>query len=461
LKVDNSKERVPVDDLFAYIDAQADRYVEQLQRLLRQPSVAAQNVGMAETAEIVRTMLDSIGAEARLVDTRGGFPVVYGEIAGQSPTRLSFYNHYDVQPAEPLSLWNSDPWAAEIREDRIWGRGVADNKGNIAARIAAIDAYRAVRGELPLAVKFIIEGEEEIGSVHIGNFAADHPDLCRADACIWEFGGTDFGGRPQVHLGLKGICYVELRATGAPSDLHSSVATSVPNPAWRLVWALASLKGPDERVTIPHFYDRVVPPTEAELAALDRMPDSEAERLEHYQLDEFLLGLSGRELRVRDYFEPTCTISGFESGYTGQGSKTVLPSQAMAKVDMRLVLDQDPHEIFDLLRHHLDDQGFDDIEMTLLGPEKPARTRLDAPIAQVVVETWRELTGIEPVVVPTSAGSGPWHEVCGQFGIDAATAGVGHARANAHAPNENIYVTDFIRGIKHICLIMERFAAAG
>ena len=447
-----------MNDLYDYIDQHADDSIAMLRRLLQQPSVAAQNVGMEATAALVKELLDGVGAEARLYDTRGGFPVVYGEIAGAAPKTLSFYNHYDVQPAEPLELWESDPWAAEIRDGRIWARGSSDNKGNLAARIAAVDAFRQVRGGLPLNVKFIVEGEEEIGSPHLEHFATDHPDLCRADACIWEFGGKDIDGRPVVYLGLKGICYVELRVRGANMDQHSSVATSVPNPAWRLVWALASLKGPDERVLIPGFYDNVVPPTADELAALERMPDTEAKRLEQFGIPAFLLGLTGLDLRRRDYFEPTCTISGIESGYTGSGSKTVLPSAAMAKVDMRLVPDQDPHEIFRLLRRHLDAQGFDDIEAILLGPERPARTPLGAPIAQVVIDTYRELHGQEPVVVPTSAGSGPWYELCARFGIDACTAGVGHARSQAHAPNENIYVDDFVTGIKHICAILDRFA---
>lgn len=445
-------------DLFDDIDRHADTYIADLQRLLRQPSVAAQGIGMQETAAIVVSSLRQLGAAVQLVDTRGGYPVVYGELAGATRKTLSFYNHYDVQPAEPLELWSSEPWAAEIRDGRIWARGAADNKGNIAARIAAIDAWRRVRGELPITIKFIVEGEEEIGSVHLGNFADDHPVQCQADACIWEFGGTDFDGRPLVHLGLKGICYVELHVTGANADQHSSFATSVPNPAWRLVWALSSLKGPDERVSIPGFYDRVVPPTDAELTALKQMPDIEQRRRDHFGIDQFLLGSSGLNLHLRDYFEPTCTISGIVSGYTGEGSKTVLPSQAMAKVDMRLVQHQDPQEIFGLLRNHLDAHEFQDIEMTLHSSGRPARTWPDAPIAAVVVDTWRALTGMDPVVVPTSAGSGPWYELCGRFGIDAATAGVGHARSRPHAPDENIFVDDFIRGIKHICMIMDRFA---
>lgn len=448
-----------MDDIYAHIDGHAEEYISLLQRFCHQPSIAAQGVGMLEMAEVVKAELDMLGASPQLVDTRSGFPVVYGEISGKSARTLSFYNHYDVQPADPLDQWESDPWAAEIRDGRIWARGVADNKGNTVARIAAIRAWQAVRGPLPLNVKFIVEGEEEIGSPHLYNFAEDHPEMCAADACIWEFGGRDIDGRPQIHLGLKGICYVELRAKGARHDWHSSVATSVPNPAWRLVWALSTLKDQNERVLIPGFYGTVVPPSEAELEVLERIPDTERERLENLGIDGFLQGLSGVELAKRDYFQPTCTISGFLSGYTGQGSKTVLPGTAMAKLDMRLVANQDPYEIYRLLRQHLDDQGFDDIETELLGPGFPARTRFDAPIARVVADTFTELYGQEPVIYPTSAGSGPWHQICSQFGIDACTAGVGHGRSQAHAPNENIYVDDFILGIKHIAAIMDRFAA--
>lgn len=453
-----SDPRHDLSDVYAYIDAHADDAIAMLQQMLRQPSVAAQNVGMAETAELMRGHLERLGFSPELVDTRGGYPVVYGEKRGASDRTLSFYDHYDVQPAEPLDQWESDPWAAEIRDGRIWARGVSDNKGNIAARFAAIEAWEAVRGPLPLTVKFIIEGEEEIGSPHLSNFAEDHPDLCRADACIWEFGGRDIDGRPQIHLGLKGICYVELRAKGARLDWHSSVATSVPNPAWRLVWALSTLKDQDERILIPGFYDDVVPPTDEELAALAALPDTERERLEDLGIDGFLGGLTGLELAKRDYFQPTCTISGIISGYTGAGSKTVLPSTAMAKLDMRLCANQDPFRIYQALRDHLDAQGFTDIETDLLGPGYPARTSLSAPIAQVVAGTYAELYGQEPAIYPTSSGSGPWYQLCSQFGIDACTSGVGHGRSQAHAPNENIYVDDFILEIKHIALIMQRYA---
>lgn len=447
-----------LSDVYDYIDKHKDEYIADLQRLLQQPSIAAQGVGMEEMATLVEQDLAELGAEPRRIDTRGGFPIVYAELPGKSGRTLSFYNHYDVQPADPLDEWESDPWSGEVRDGRIWARGVSDNKGNIAARFAAIDAWQKVRGTLPLNVKFIIEGEEEIGSPHLQNFADDHPALCKADACIWEFGGRDVDGRPQIHLGLKGICYVELRVRGARTDWHSASGTSVPNPAWRLVWALATLKGPDDRILIPGFYDKVVAPTQAELEALANLPDTEQERLDDLGIEGFINNLTGLELHLKDYFQPTCTISGFLSGYTGKGQKTVLPSQAMVKLDMRLVADQNPHEIYELLRKHLDANGFTDIESELLGAGYPARTSLEAPIAKVAAETYEDVYGEAPTIYPTSAGSGPWYQLCDAFGIDGCTAGVGHGRSQAHAPNENIFVEDFVLGIKHIAAVMDRFA---
>lgn len=446
-------------DVFAYIDDQRDAFITNLQRLLRQRSVAAQNDGMAAMAAMVEHDLAGLDFAVQQLDTRGGFPVVYAEKHGRANRWLSFYDHYDVQPAEPYDQWLSDPWAADIRDGRIWARGVADNKGNIAARLSAIQAWQSVRGELPLNVKFIIEGEEEIGSPHLQNFIDDHPDKVRADACIWEFGGRDLSGRPSIDLGLKGMCYVELRAKGARADWHSASATSVPNPAWRLVWALSTLKSPDDRILIPGFYDQVVPPTEAELAAMQALPNLEQQRLETLGIPAFINNLTGLDLTLKDLFEPTCTIAGIDAGYTGPGQKTVLPSRAMAKLDMRLVANQDPHEIYRLLRDHLDANGFTDIETELISAGYPARTSLTAPIARVVAETSEALYGQAPAIHPTNAGSGPWYQLCDAFGIDACTAGVGHGNTQAHAPNENIFVDDFILGIKHIVAIMDRYAS--
>jgi acetylornithine deacetylase/succinyl-diaminopimelate desuccinylase-like protein len=448
-----------MQDIYNYIDQHAGEFVTRLQALCRQPSIAAQNVGMAETADMVLALLRQIGADAQILPTRG-FPVVFGALGGRSSKTLSFYDHYDVQPPEPLELWHSDPFGAEIRDGRLWARGVADNKGNLVARVCAVEAFQKVRGELPLNVKFVVEGEEEIGSPSLPAFAEAHADLLAADGCIWEAGYKDTQGRPEIYLGVKGICYVELRATGANVDLHSSWATVVPNPIWRLAWALNSLKDRHERILIPGFYAAVRAPTTQEIRALENMGFDEEQRRQQFGLPQFLGGLTGTPLLVKHIFQPTCTVCGISGGYEGPGSKTVLPNHAFAKLDFRLVPDQDPHQVYKGLRRHLDAQGFDDVEIELLGPEHPARTPLDDPLVEVVVETARQVYGVEPVVYPLTPGSGPMYELCQKFGIPAVSTGVGNAESDNHAPNENVVIEDYVQGIKHIASIMETFATS-
>ena len=447
-----------MQDIYDYIDQHADEYVARLRALCRQPSIAAQAKGMAETAGMVIELLRQIGAEPQLIPTEG-FPVAFGAIQGRAPRTLSFYDHYDVQPPEPLELWDSDPFAAEIRDGRIWARGAADNKGNLVARACAVEAFQKVRGELPLNVKFIVEGEEEIGSPNLPAFAEAHADLLAADGCIWEAGYKDTQGRPEIYLGVKGILYVELSVSAAKSDLHSSWAAVVPNPIWRLAWALNTLKDQDERILIPGFYDPVREPTPEEIQALERMGFDEDGHRGQFGLPQFLGGRSGIPLLVKLLFQPTCNVCGISGGYEGPGSKTVLPNRAFVKIDFRLVPDQDPDQVYDQLRRHLDAHGFEDIEIKVLGPEHPARTPMDDPLVDAVVETARQVYGVEPVVYPLTAGTGPMYELCQKFGIPSVSTGVGNAESNTHAPNENIVIADFIQGIKHIALIMERYAA--
>lgn len=449
-----------MQDIDRCIDDHAAQYIAAPEYLVRAPSIAAQNLGMAETATLVEPMLRGVGAKPQRYDTRGGFPVVSAERPASSPKTPSFSNHDNVHPADPLDHWDHDPWACAEHDGRLWGRGVSDNKGNLAARIAAVDARRKERGDPPLTVKFIAEGEEEIGSPHLANFTEDHPDLCQADACVGEFGGATEEGTSLIHLGLKRMSYVELRVRGAAGEQYSSVATSTAKAAWRLVWASATLKGPDERILTPEFFDRVKAPTGVERDALGRMPNVEAQHRDTLGIPEFLIGLTGFELILTSDFQPTCANAAIQSGYTRTGAKTVFLGVATAQVDMRLVADRDPHEIAGHLRTHLDAQGFADFEVELLSALHPARTSLAAPNVRVVADASRDLYDGEPAIAPTSAGSGPWYRLCTRFGIDGRTAGVRRPRSIAHAPNENIYFADCIRGTKHIDRIMERYAEA-
>ena len=443
-----------------YLDSKLEASIADLSRLCSQPSVAAQNWGMDECARLVGEMLKSRGFDVQILAT-GGAPVVFGERKGKSDRTLLFYNHYDVQPPEPLDLWDSPPFEPTLRDGKLYARGVSDDKGHITSRLHAIDAFLDRDGELPCNVKFIIEGEEETSSVHLHDFVRNHKELLAADACIWEFGGVDHREVPMQYLGMRGICYIELSVKTANIDAHSGLGGSIfPNAAWRLVWALNSLKGPDERIRIPGHYDEVVPPSPRDLEFIAALPDVADEYKSRYGVDHFLNGLTGGpELRTAEYFQPTCTICGLSSGYEGPGSKTVLPARAMAKVDFRLVPDQRPEKVLERLRKHLDDEGFSDVEINYLGGEPPARTDPDDPFVRLVVETAEPVYGQPMQIVPMTGGSGPNYPFIHDLKLPVATAGVGYPGSQAHAPNENMRIDLYLKGAKHIARVLEAFSS--
>lgn len=445
-----------MNDIQQIIDERKATYLDWLTELCRQPSVAAQDWGMEDTAEIVERLLTEIGATITRVPT-AGYPVIVGQIAGTSDRTLMIYDHYDVQPAEPLELWDSPPFEPEVRNGTFYARGVADNKGNLVARIAAVDAYQRARGELPVNITFIFEGEEEVGSPNLGAFAEDNPQFMNADGCIWEAGYSDAQGRRTVYLGLKGMLYVELHTQQANVDLHSANAAIIPSAAWRLLQAINTLKDADDRVLIPGFYDAVRQPTEADLAALDAMPFEEQAQRERLGITAHINGLTGRALKEKLIFQPTANIAGIESGYTGEGMKTVLPHTAHAKMDFRLVPDQDPDAILQQLRDHLAASGFEDVEVRLMAAEHPARTPIDDAFAQTVIDATKAIHGHDPVVYPMTPGSGPMYPLCQKYGIPAVSIGVGNVNSRNHAPNENIHLHDYYTGIAHIAAIVERF----
>ena len=449
-----------MQDVFRYIEEHQDEAVDQLIRVTSMPSVSAQGRAIRETAQALRSMLEELGFRAEIVSKWGGNAVVLGELTGASPKTLLFYNHYDVQPAEPLDLWSSPPFKPAIRDGKIYGRGVSDNKGNIIARLAAIRALQVVRGRVPVNIKFCIEGDEEIGSPGIESFVEKHADRLAADACIWEGSDVNWHGQLKITLGVKGILYVELVARGANRDAHSSYATVVPNPAWRVVWALASLKDADENILVDGFQDSARPITALERAAVEAMPPEEDHMAESLGLTGFVKGVRGLEYRLRHILEPTCNIDGLTAGYEGGGPKTVIPCEASAKVDFRLVPDQTPNEILAKLRRHLDAHGFADIEIRRLSAERPARTPVDHPFVEVVRETAREVYTVEPVVSPTMAGTGPLYPFVETLGLPTADCGVGYPDSRIHAPDENIRLADFVRGAQHVAAILERFAVS-
>ncbi len=442
-----------------YLEKNLDRSLDELCKLVAQPSVGAQNLGLAECAELVAGMLRARGFKAEIMPTAGA-PIVFGEHSGRSDRTLLIYNHYDVQPPEPLELWETPPFEPSRRDGKLFGRGVGDDKGHIAARLHAIDSLLDLDGELPCNIKFIIEGEEETSSVHLHDYVVQNKDRLKADACIWEFGGVDHRDVPMEYLGLRGICYVELSVETAETDVHSGLGGSIfPNAAWRLVWALSTLKGPDEKIMLPGFYDKVRPPSARDRDLIAALPEVADEYKSRFGVRGFIKGLTGGvDLRLEQVFSPTCTICGLTSGYQGPGSKTVLPARASAKVDFRLIPDQDPKDVLRQLRAHLDAHGFTDVQIADLGGDLPARTDPDDPFIQLVVRTAEGVFEVPMQLDPLTGGSGPSYPFVHDLGLPVATAGLGHPDGRAHAPNENIRIDLYLKHARHMARIINEFA---
>ncbi len=449
------------DTLNAYLDAHSHDAQALLERLCSQPSVAAQNYGMAEMADLMESLLRETGFQTQRLYAEGAPTAIYGELKGRSPYTILLYNHYDVQPAEPLDLWTSPAFEPTVRDGKLYARGVADNKGEIAARLTAIRALLATQGELPITLRWIIEGEEEVGSPHFGAIAERYAPLLRADGCFWEGGGFSVDDRPTLTLGTKGLLYVQLDVQGIGVDAHSGNASYLPSAAWRLVQALATLKTPDGHVRIPGFYDAVLKPTQVQLDALADQPDTDDLLRETFKVDRFIDGLTGLARRERASFTPTCNLAGLVSGYTGEGTKTVLPSKAMAKIDFRLVPDQDPQDILQKLRSHLKNAGYDDITVSVFSAAEPVVTPLDEPLVQRMIAIAGGFNGNKPVINPIIGGTLPLLGALRRYvGVPGLTVpgNASYWASGAHAPDEHIRLSDLERAVRFNCYMFQALA---
>jgi acetylornithine deacetylase/succinyl-diaminopimelate desuccinylase-like protein len=448
------------DAFDALVRSRAATLVDELKELIRQPTVSAQKLGVDETAKIVLERTRRAGIDASAERVEGGPPTILGE-TGKGTRTLLVYDHYDVQPPDPLDEWQTPPFEPTERDGYLYGRGVSDNKGNLMARLQALEIYREVFGDLPLRLRVLFEGEEEIGSEHLAAFVSRYADRIRADGCIWEAGYKDAAGRPTISLGLKGIAYFDLRVRGVAKDAHSSLGTILPNAAWRLTWALATLKNERDEITVDGLMDHVRRPSAADLALLEALPYDEDEMKRIHGVRAFVRGLKGTELKVKHFLEPTCTICGLTSGYSGMGSKTVLPAVASAKLDFRLVPDLTPKVVRELLRKHLDTRGFTDVELIPQHGELPSRWPADTDVAKASVAACRAAYGTEPVVYPLMAGSGPMAQVCDALGIPVVGFGSGNAGSSNHAPNENIKISDYLDHIRAFGRFLHAFGGRG
>ncbi|WP_104991754.1 M20/M25/M40 family metallo-hydrolase [Deinococcus sp. NW-56] len=431
-----------------------ERGLADLRDLVALESVSAQGRMLPETAAFLTRLLEAEGFTVREYPGEVA-PILVAE-GGEGPATLLIYNHYDVQPEDPLELWDTPPFTLTERDGRLYGRGASDDKGEFASRLAAVRAVRERHGgRLPLRVRWLIEGEEEVGSPSLERFVEEHVGELRADACWWEFGSIDPEGRPVMYLGLKGVMCVELRCRVADSDLHSSLGAVVDNPLYRLARAVASLRDEAGRVTIPGFHDDVREPSPADREAVARIPGDGGSVRDTYGVTRPLA--TGPAYHERLNLRPVLNVNGWGGGYQGEGSKTVLPAAGFVKLDFRLVPDQDPARVLALLRAHLDAQGLSDVEVVELeAHQKPARADADHPFVRACVEAAREAHGTDPIVNPSSGGSGPMHPFGAFLGVPCVALGIGNVGGRVHAPNENILREHFEKGVAFGVALLER-----
>lgn len=450
-----------ISTLNNYIDANRERFLAEFAEFIAIPTVAAQKRGVQAGADWLIRRLEKIGATAQRFELpNGGSPIVFAEI-GEGPRTLMVYNHYDVQPETPLELWESPPFELTFRDGLMIARGVADDKGELLARIQMIEAWLATQGPLPLRIKFVFEGEEEIGSVNLTSWTHDHRHLLTADGVLWEGGGYDEAGRITMAEGCKGIAYLELHCQGASHDLHSSLAPLIVNPAWRLVQALNTMKDTQDRITIDGYMEKVRPMPQSAIDRIDALPFESEKMKQNIGLATWINGMDDTTALRRFMLEPTLTICGLNSGYSDEGTKTVLPAKAMAKIDCRLVPDLSPELAHRLIREHLDRRGYTDIEVRMLAGEHPAMETQDSAIRQAAIAACRDILHQEPVMSPWFAGSGPIYPLSVELGIPVVSAGVTwHPNARAHSPNENIYVEDYFKTMRFTAALINYFAQA-
>lgn len=444
----------------SYLQDHLNDYIAETSELCAQPSISARGEGIRECAALLVKIFERHGFAVQQFETAGN-PVLVAHCNGESDRTLLFYNHYDVQPPEPLELWTTPPFVPTIRAGALYARGTRDDKGEIVARLAAVEAVRSAnKGQLPCGITFVVEGEEEIGSPHIAQFVREHTDILKCHGAIWEEGGTDSEGRPYTNLGCRGLLYVELSVNTLNLDAHSGGAHLLPNAAWRLLRALATLKDESERILIPGFYDAAQPPTPLDLKLMEAMP-ADADKIKtQYGATDLVNGVTGTAIN-RAIFNPTCNIAGLNAGYHGEGLKTIIPAKASAKIDFRLVPWQNPDDIFEKLSTHLNAQGFADIERKKVAAVWPYKAPADDPFVQLTARAGEDAYGLPYQLTPTAGGTTPVYAFANPLGdIPVVSAGVGYGFNNrSHAPDEHVRLEDFLKAMKHIARIVEGFGS--
>ena len=453
-----------MDNVIDFINVNRDRYLEELKALLAIPSISA----LPEHAGDVRRCADWCADEmrrvglqhVRLIDTPGN-PVVYGDwLEAEGAPTILFYGHYDVQPVDPLDLWQSPPFEATIRDGEIYARGSADDKGQVFMHFKAVEAHLKQNGRLPVNIKFILEGEEEVGSVNLDEFVRSHKGELAAEVVVISDSGMFARGVPSICYGLRGLVYFQLDLRGSNTDLHSgSFGGAVANPAMVLSQVLAQMKDRGGRIKIPGFYDDVVPLQEDERKAWASLPFNEKQYKKDFGIPK-LFGESGYATLERTWARPTFEVNGLLSGFTGEGAKTVLPAVAMAKVSMRLVPNQSPDTIARLFEEYVKKVTPKTVglKVTRMHGGKPWMTSYDNPFVQAAARAIEKGFGQKPVFTREGGSIPVVSTFQEELGLPSVLFGVGLPDENAHAPNEKLDVGNFHGGIIASAILYDEIA---
>jgi acetylornithine deacetylase/succinyl-diaminopimelate desuccinylase-like protein len=463
---------VPLEDTADFKDI--DQAIEEnyplfsamLGELCAQPSVSSlQNnyKALDDTARLIASLLEEREFSGKALPSTG-HPLLFAALGNNpsKPTLLSF-NSYELQAAEEMDEWQKTMFGLTEREGLLYGRGIADNKANFVARLAAIEIWRAVRGDLPVNVKFLIEGRVPNQHSDLTFTLVKHARELKAEACLWDTGEASSDGRLVLGLGIKGILAVELESRTINQSASSALGGVFPSAAWRLTWALTAIKTEQEDIQIEGFENSINVPTVEDSRflrkALPQYNERLRERLELYTQPHYLLELDGLPLIITEFFTPTANVNFIEAGNAQYSSNPELVNVAKARLDFRLVPDQDPDEIYNLLTEHLQKKGFEDIEVRKIGvSEKPARTPIGHPFVQKTIESAEQATGLSPVVIPLAAGAGslPQFKAALQD-IPVVICGTDYAGSQRNTPSEHIRKSDFINHIKMVTRLISRY----
>ena len=442
-----------------YVDVHLDELVSDLQTLIRQPSVSAKNEGIEECATLVQKLLKKSGIKSEILRLKKGVaPIVFGEVKSkQNPKKtLMFYNHYDVQPAEPFDLWDDPPFSGIRKGNKIFGRGATDDKGELITRIKAVEACLKTTGDVPCNVKFVIEGEEETGSAHIEEYLKKYKKKFSCDGVIWEFGYVDAKNRPIIGLGMKGLLFVELSVKESLRDAHSSLAVLIKNPAWRLIEAVHTLRNSDGKILIKDWYKEVSSLSKNDLKIIQKEPFDENMFKKEFGIKSFVGNMKGMDAKKAMVGGATCNVAGFVSGYTGDGAKTVLPGDALVKIDFRLIPKMDPKKQVLRLKNHLKSKGFADVGIKVYHGEAAARTDSSHPFVLQVKDAADKSFG-KSILNVSNAGTGPMYPFVEILKSPCISIGSTYMFSPIHSPNEFARIDLLKKTTKCMCEIMDNF----